>query len=103
MIRKETTAFDRFKSIPDWAWFIAAGGFAILIGAAVAGTSDGNLPFSPTLRGFVMAAVIAYLYPGWRLSLYVEKRWGRYAGVAVLFLWFLVLVPAGQAGDRYGL
>jgi hypothetical protein len=97
------SALERFKSIPEWAWFVAVGGLAILLGAAIASGSDGNLSYSPLLRGFVMAAVIAYLYPGWRLSLYVEKRLGRYVGIAVLFLWFLVLVPAGQAADRYGL
>lgn len=97
------SALERFRSIPEWAWFVAAAGLAILVCAAIASTSDGNLSYSPMLRGFVTAGVIGYLYFGRQLSLYVEKRWGWYDGFAVWVLCFLVLLPAGMAGDRYGL
>jgi hypothetical protein len=104
---KEAGTLPRWlTSVPDWAWF----GCAIAFVWVIVMLEEGNYPQNEKSRLLQVATVITcffiYLYPGWRLARYAErrlsKRWGEYAALAILLAWAGLPIIVIKFGDAVG-
>jgi hypothetical protein len=83
---------NRVRAAPDWIWFLA-----FIAGILVFGfVANVGYPAIAHPRPLQVAAMIAggavYMYPGWRLSRYVQRKtasaaWSEYVGLAALLAW----------------
>jgi hypothetical protein len=94
---------EKLRSIPDWCWFLLGAGLVLAYGyVAHLSYAAGTNP-NPLKIAIIIAAFFAYLFPGWRLSRFVNKRWGETAAVAVLLGWIGIAWAGAKLAREVGL
>ena len=91
-MRSDRISSDRKFSIPDWVWFLVAAIGVLIFGFVADRNYAPDAVTKPSEIAMVIAGFFVYLFPGWRLSRYVQKRasnpkMGEYFGLAVLMAW----------------